>query len=87
MNQTRGIVQLPALPGGGNDVIRQTKPMNCLQRQGTTRIGVAFGIQQAIHQGHLSTRTRKLNRQTGPGGPSTNDQNRHRSLSFRPAEP
>ena len=55
--------------------------------QGTTRVGMAMGISQAIHQGHLSTRPRKLNRQTGTRRSRANDQNGHRSLSFRPAGP
>ena len=87
MNQTRGIVQLPALPGGGNGVIRKTQATNSLQRQGATGIGMAMGISQAIHQGHLSTRPRQLNRQTGTGRSRANDQNGHRALSFRPGGP
>ena len=87
MNETRGIVQLPALPGGGNGFIRQTKPTNSVQWQSTTGIGMAMGIGQAIHQGDLNTRPRQLNRQTGTGRPRANDQNRHRFLSLRPGGP
>ena len=87
MNETGGIVQLPALPGGGNGLIWQTKPANSLKRQSTTGVGMAMGICQAIHQGDFSTRLGELNRQTGTGRPRANDQNRHRSFSFGPAEP
>ena len=38
---------------------------------------MAMGIGQAIHQGHLSTRPRQLNRQTGTGRSRANDQNGH----------
>ena len=77
MNLTRGIMQLPALPGGGNGIIRQTQPTNSVEWQRATGVGVAMGIGQAIHQGDLSTRPGQLNRQASTGRPSANDQNGH----------